>query len=42
MVMSNTQGQNDKEAEGRSSKIRTALFWVGVVALAVFPFPWWP
>jgi hypothetical protein len=40
--MSNAQEQNEDQVERRSSKVRTALVWLGVVALAVFPFPWWP
>jgi hypothetical protein len=40
--MSKAQEQNEEQVERRSSKARTALEWIGLLALAVFPFPWWP
>ena len=34
---------NDEQPERRRSvKVRNALVWLALVALAVYPFPWWP
>ena len=37
-----TPNNNDQPEPRRSDKVRNALVWVALVALAVFPFPWWP
>ena len=37
-----TSYSNDQPERRRSDNVRNALVWVALVALAVFPFPWWP
>lgn len=37
-----TPHNNDQPEPRRSDKVRNALVWAALVALAVFPFPWWP
>ena len=41
--MSDTQGaaQGDGGADGRLSTLWMVVLWLVVIALAVFPFPWW-
>jgi hypothetical protein len=40
--MSHTQEAKQVDRERRTSKVGSALVWLAIAVLAVFPFPWWP